>query len=372
MDVGEHVHWYLTTRCNLNCSYCFKPDSRQTEEVGRIEALARILADNGVKRVTFGGGEPLLVSALDRAAGILKENGAYISIHTNGMLLDDKRIASLAGLADDIALPIDSMDERVQRLLRGERFIPTHRQMLDKAAAITDNGMALGYHTVFTSANRQDIPELYEALRQTDFQYWRIYEFNENLARMRILRAPEPKDEAGRMRLFRRLRKIERLAMHGTPGKGYTDCLQTYFILAEEEIRRHRDQRVQFVGIRDGKTPYAFLENSGEITYYTWFSCDERRSAGNILTDGFSSVMQRLREVEEKGWELDEDSEKDFNEATFGDVPLWARIHDGTFSYDELDEIRPSAFRDFNHLLRLHMKREARVERGRGINADRS
>ena len=49
------------------------------------------------------------------------------------------------------------------------------------------HNIPIGYHTVFTSLNHQDIPKIYEKIAQTDFKYWRIYEFNDDLARVRFL-----------------------------------------------------------------------------------------------------------------------------------------------------------------------------------------
>ena len=358
MDVGEHVHWYLTTRCNLDCSYCFKPDSRQTEEAGRIETLAHILAENGVRRVTFGGGEPLLVGALDKALGILKNNGVYTSIHTNGVLLDYGRIDSLNGLVDEIALPIDSMDERVQRMLRGRGFSVTHRQIPEKAKAITGNGIKLGYHTVFTAVNHQGIPELYQALRQTGFSYWGVYEFNDDRARFRVLkRAEHMTDQKDLRKNFYRVKMMEHLRGKFYYTKGCTDCLFALFLLTEEKMKRHRDERVQFVGIHDPKPTYAFLENSGDMLFYRWLSGNERRVAGNVLQDGLPAIMRTLQEIDEKGWEFDETSELEFIDTKMSG-PLWTRLYDGSYEYEELEEVKGRFIDDLLHLEELWRERQ--------------
>jgi hypothetical protein len=108
----------------------------------------------------------------------------------------------------------------------------------------------------------------------------------------------------------------------------------------EKKMKRHKDPRIQFVGIRDTEEPYAFLENDGDISFYSWLSGKERRIIGNILKDGFQLVKEQLKEVQKKSWEFDEKTEDEFIEAT-GDMPLWARMSKGNYFIEELEELDP-------------------------------
>jgi len=55
--VGEHIHWYITDRCNLSSGYCFKPNFPYGGTESGNVSLAHILADSAVSNVTLGGGE---------------------------------------------------------------------------------------------------------------------------------------------------------------------------------------------------------------------------------------------------------------------------------------------------------------------------
>jgi MoaA/NifB/PqqE/SkfB family radical SAM enzyme len=178
--VGEHVHWYVTDRCNLDCGYCFKPEFFYHEDRNRNVNLAHILADSDVAQVTLGGGEPTLVGNLSEIVDILKKGGKYVSLHTNGLLLDNNALERLG--VDDIALPIDSTDRETQRELRGERFLATLGKLPNLASTILRGGIRLGYHTVFTAINHQHIPKVYDFIKRIGFDYWKIYEFNDDLA----------------------------------------------------------------------------------------------------------------------------------------------------------------------------------------------
>jgi MoaA/NifB/PqqE/SkfB family radical SAM enzyme len=344
--IGEHIHWYFTYKCNLGCDYCFKPALSYEDERRNI-TLANILSKSSVKKVTITGGEPTLVRNLSDVLSILKEGGKYVSLHTNGVLLDEDAIAELK--VDDIALPIDSIDRDTQRELRGEGFLPAFDRLPQLASVILKYHIGLGYHTVFTSLNRRHIQKLYDLIRQNHFDYWRIYEFNEDLAWKSVFAPFVSKEE-----LESRLKKIDKLSGIGTPAKGYTDCLLAHFLLTEQKMKQRDDPRIQFVGRRDISEPYAFLDNSGNISNYSWFSGRERRVIGNIMKDGFQAVKKRLQEVDQKGWELDEKTEEDFLFAIIGERPIWARLWDGSYSFEEVEEINPKFIDDVKALAELH------------------
>jgi MoaA/NifB/PqqE/SkfB family radical SAM enzyme len=360
MEMGEHIHWFITSRCNSDCAYCFKPDNPCQESAETLETIAQILVDNKVKQVTLGGGEPTLVKGLDKVLQVLKDGGAYVSLHTNGLLLNKEKIAGFSGLVDDIALPLDSLDAAVQESLRGKQFIPNPK-IFKLANAIQEKGMQVCYHTVFTALNCKGIPRMYAPIRQNGFLYWRIYEFNEDLALNRVLNNAK---EAGLNKALehRYYEIVDHLRGAGTPEKGFTDCLFAYFLLAEKEMRKHRDKRVQFVGVRDhDRQTYAFLENNGDVCYYRWFSGRERRKIGNVIKDGFSTVIKTLRRVENDAALFDEKANEDFVNA-INDRPLWARLWEGNYFEEEFDEINPRYIPLFNRLQALYEKREKKLD----------
>jgi len=345
----------------MSCSYCFKPDAHYDENAERIQELAHVLSSNNVRKVTIGGGEPLLVKNLDNALRILKKEDIYVSLHTNGARLNNNRVSQLSELVNDIALPIDSISESVQQELRGEKSVSVFKKLTELVDKILSKGMKIGYHTVFTAINHQDILEIYDFIKQKDFDYWRIYEFNDDLARTRFLLV-KPRNEAEKQRIIQVITKIEQLSRLGTPEKGYTDTLFANFLLMEQHMKKHKDKRIQFVGIRDYSRPnYAFLDNSGDVSFYSWFSYRERRVIGNILRDGFSFVKQKFQELEEKGWEFDDKGEDEFINALY-DRPLWARAWDGNYDFEELEEMNGQYYDSFNHLVELYNEREKQLE----------
>ena len=342
----EHVHWYIGSNCNLDCSFCFKPLELPRGLPKQLEELARNLLDNDVKKVTLTGGEPLLVKGLEKTLAVLKSKDVYVSLHTNGILLDDNKISGLSGLVDDIALPLDSLNRKAQAELRGEGFIPVVDNFGRIAERIKNQNIKLGVHTVFTALNRRQIPGLYKFLDNVGFDYWRIYEYNSELVA----------NHAQKKGLDEPFQRSQREAEHFYE-KGSIDCLLAYFLLEEEKMKKLSDARVQFVAKRDTTLPYAFLDNSGNIRYYMRFSSRERPVLGNILTEGFGVIEKRLKEVDEKAFEYDDKAQEDWI-AFLMDQPIWARLYNGNFDFEETEIIKPRYLNRVLELERLFRRRE--------------
>jgi len=210
--VGEHIHWFFTDKCNDNCAGCFREIFPYKLDKRRNSYLARILADSPVEKVTIGGGEPTLVSNLPEVVDTLKDAGKYVRLHTNGKLLE----GMLDELnVDSIALPIDTVGETVQEEFQGKIFRNPYHRLENLASSILEGGIELGWHTVFTAINYKEIPEIYKFIKDIGFDYWTIFEFNDDLALTNARNAGYTYEE-----YETRFRKIELLRDLGTPTKG--------------------------------------------------------------------------------------------------------------------------------------------------------
>ncbi len=350
----ENLHWYITERCNLNCSYCFKPESYSKDYNSDNRYIANILARSSVSNIIIGGGEPTLVDDLPEVTKILKSSGKYISLHTNGILLDKGLLDKLE--VDDIAIPLDSLDWNTQERLRGKVFLKQMERIPALASDIQRRGIRLGYHTVFSAINHDHIPDVYDYINKHGFDYWRIYEFNDDLAKSTLFSSTKDQKE-----LSERLNNIETLKGIGSPKKGYTGCLLADFLQAEDNISKLCDQRIQFVRRDKITDPYAFLDSKGDVSFYAWFSQTERRKLGNIFIDGLQPIFDKLEQVADKDWEYDDKAEEDFCWATVGNMPIWARLWDGNYLLEELEEIEPKYLDKVAELSELHKR--TRVDR---------
>jgi cyclic pyranopterin phosphate synthase len=115
----------VTDRCNFRCSYCmpkeifghdfvFMPrDELLTfEEIARI---ARLFAEQGVKKVRLTGGEPLLRRDLERLIEMLASTDgiADIALTTNGAALSGKAHALKDAGLTRVSVSLDALDDEV-------------------------------------------------------------------------------------------------------------------------------------------------------------------------------------------------------------------------------------------------------------------
>lgn len=94
----DYLRISLTDKCNLRCVYCMPAEKRfrpgYVNDVMKPEDfkfLIKGFADNGIKKIRFTGGEPLLYPQLPEIIKFTRECGVKdIAITTNGIGLVDK------------------------------------------------------------------------------------------------------------------------------------------------------------------------------------------------------------------------------------------------------------------------------------------
>ncbi len=350
MKFWERVHWFFTSKCNQQCRFCFKPDFDSSSSESQL-ILSRLLADNHIKEVIFTGGEPLLSNSLEASLEILSKAGIYTSIHTNANLLNPKRLSDLVALTDDIAIPLDSTDREVQAYLRKSDCLPQIENVLSQLQAYD---IKIGIHTVATSVNISHVPQIYESINKGRFDYWRIYEFNPEIV----------SDKFNSAARFREVQKLSKRSLTGRNidySDGGVNCLFADFLLMEETMSKHKDKRIQFVGISDyDRTPYFFLDSKGDVYLAVWFS-QGIKPIGNLLLEGYKKVKGKAIKEYAEGPLYDEDAYIE----TIEDQPLWVRtVWEGNYHNKELDDVKPRYHKKFEHLSELclnRMKKQGKV-----------
>jgi cyclic pyranopterin phosphate synthase len=127
----DYARIAVTSRCNLRCSYCLREehedhtDSASTLNKQEIRTIIEVLADLGVKKIRFTGGEPLLrkdivdlVHQAKKTAGI-----QTVGLTTNGLLLDRFLPGLVDAGLDALNFSIDTLDrKRYHNITRRDEF----------------------------------------------------------------------------------------------------------------------------------------------------------------------------------------------------------------------------------------------------------
>ncbi|MCC2669968.1 MAG: radical superfamily enzyme [Armatimonadetes bacterium] len=119
----ERISIEVTNRCAKACWFCYShsgPDGPTVWTANELVAFASDCAANGVKAVSFGGGEPLqyapLFEVLARLRGVM-----FRSLTTNGLLLNTEMLERLREAGPDkvhVSIHFPDKEREVARVIR--------------------------------------------------------------------------------------------------------------------------------------------------------------------------------------------------------------------------------------------------------------
>jgi len=117
------VVWDITHRCNLRCAHCYQdarkalPGELNTEEAKKV---LDELAAAGVVAIAFSGGEPLMRPDIRDIIRYAKEKSFFVSLASNGTLIDDALAGELVALGlDYIEISLDAANAAHHDSFRG-------------------------------------------------------------------------------------------------------------------------------------------------------------------------------------------------------------------------------------------------------------
>jgi cyclic pyranopterin phosphate synthase len=116
--IVDYVRIAVTSACNLRCTYCMREDAPEEPlsttrlDAGQLRFLLEVLADMGVRKIRFTGGEPLLRNDIVELVRIAKETPGIgdVKLTTNGVLLEKHLGGLMAAGLDGINLSLDTLD----------------------------------------------------------------------------------------------------------------------------------------------------------------------------------------------------------------------------------------------------------------------
>jgi organic radical activating enzyme len=354
----ENIHWFLREKCQdgaHRCLFCLGPTGiNEDHSDNRDINMAKILVDYGrLRDTTLGGGEPTKSKSLPEVAGILTRGGIRVSLDTNGFRLKQPLLDELTGSVHSIALPLDTINPRIQAELRGTAFVNQVASRLPNLITeIHRRSIKPGIHTVFTMANYQEIPNIYKHIKHLPFSYWKIFEYNHDLAAQGW---QEITAKLGAI-YYDRLVGSESLHYQGDPRLGDNDGLTANFYLMADKMSRLHDDRIQFIP-RDSRGNYCFLRPNGRLGYYTGHSNDRLNYFADIFSDGLKTIDQQWQGLEPDGQPSDVDYEEFFTRQ--GQRPFWQKNFELSDPEAET-EVDGRSWRKIDHLIDLWQQMESR------------
>jgi len=161
----------ITENCNSKCVYCdqWRNEKSNSLSYQRIKELYKKLLAAGVDELLFSGGEPLMREDLPDIINLAKQKGfKRVSIITNGLLINEKKLLVLAkkGL-DSMTISIDG-DEKTNDFLRG--INGSYKKNINNLELLNKNNelkkIKINIGTVLSSYTLKHIPLMVELARK--------------------------------------------------------------------------------------------------------------------------------------------------------------------------------------------------------------
>jgi radical SAM protein with 4Fe4S-binding SPASM domain len=118
------VVWNFTYKCNLKCKHCYSESGNVSKnELSTEEAINVVdqIADFGATSLAFSGGEPLMRKDFFEVARHAVEAGLYVSLATNGTLLNSENVQKLKDIGVHyVEVSLDGANAKTHDFFRGQ------------------------------------------------------------------------------------------------------------------------------------------------------------------------------------------------------------------------------------------------------------
>ncbi len=156
----------VTGNCNERCTHCYAeagPSVRASLSKAQIFRIIDDAAKLGFETVQFTGGDPLLCKFLDECAARAFELGLAIEVYTNGLLLTDKRLASLVPYRPAFAFSVYSHVPELHDLVT--RTPGSLKRTLAAIERAVKSGLPTRVGLVAMKSNHRQLPKTVQMLR---------------------------------------------------------------------------------------------------------------------------------------------------------------------------------------------------------------
>ncbi|MFH0874076.1 MAG: radical SAM protein [Candidatus Komeilibacteria bacterium] len=276
----------ITDRCNLRCSHCYHLEFDRVKKTADIPdelvmEMARKLVEDRIFGVVVTGGEPLVRKELAlRVIHYLKQNGVYVSLNTNLILLNQASLASLVARGlDSMLVSCPSSDARLYSAMTGGGIYERFEYNLKMLIA---SGQRFAINMVVNKRNLADIRQTAERMRDLGVRMFGVTPMALNLQNPDSTRLLSQEDVLTVIKELIRIK--EKLRMEVDIFEALPKCIFPPYV---------RDAGYSFVSrcCQAGKT-VASIANNGDIR-----PCSHNpKIYGNLLSEPLETIWEKMSE----------------------------------------------------------------------------
>ena len=162
----------LTEKCNYRCDFCFNKSGKQSNSQLSEKSVKKVIskvADAGIEKIRFTGGEPLLRKDLLSILRFAKEQGLCVMLNTNCSLIDEKNVPKLCRLVDDFLVSMHAFDAAAEKRLSGKDFF---NKKISAVKLLAKNHAFIRAATILTRENIRDLDKMHQLVESLAFDQW--------------------------------------------------------------------------------------------------------------------------------------------------------------------------------------------------------
>lgn len=284
--------WELTLRCNLRCRHCgSRAGKKRDDELSLAEALklCEDLAAMGCRRLTLGGGDPLLREDWPIIAQKLIDSGVMVGMVTNGLAWSEKVTETVKAIGlESVAFSIDGLEES-HDYLRGVKGL--WRKVLASVESCRAAGVHASAVTTIYRRNLDELEALRDVLREHGVERWQLQVGTPtgNLAdHPDLVIAPED--------MLTLVPRIAKLCRDGRTPRVYPGHNIGYYGEPEEMLRDPRDPIPFWTGCPAGLSVIGIESNGGIkgcLSLPSMMNGEDRFLEGNIRETPLREIWNR-------------------------------------------------------------------------------
>ncbi|MFQ5405604.1 MAG: radical SAM protein [Candidatus Micrarchaeia archaeon] len=175
MTLPKTVVWDVTSRCLLNCRFCFAK-KQVGNELSTKEAKKFIsrLKGRNVKTLVFSGGDPLCRKDLAALLEHAKEDGLKTILHTTG-LASQAKLEEILPFVDRINLPLDGPPHTHAKMRGSDKHFDA---VIETLKFLRKKSVAVSITTMVSKKNACEVLDVAKTIKKFDnISLWRLLEF---------------------------------------------------------------------------------------------------------------------------------------------------------------------------------------------------
>ncbi len=169
--VGDRLHTlplvvlYLTDGCNSRCITCdIWRSPRRNMSLNLVDEIAAATADLGVRWLLLSGGEAMQHPHWPEIARRFRDQGVYVMLLTNGLLLR-KQVDEVLSSVDEVIVSLDGGTAATYNAIRG---VDAFDLVLEGMQAVRAGGLPVITRTTIQRANYHELPLIIESAKAAD------------------------------------------------------------------------------------------------------------------------------------------------------------------------------------------------------------